>query len=303
MKNMDHQLRLFLVIAKFHSLSTAAEALDLTQSSLSKQLSTLESYVGQPLFERHGRGVTLSDAGQRLLNAARPAYESIDNCITQMREQQGITEGTLRVATIHTLSYYFLSDVMAKFMGQRPKVNMTLLGRSSPEVVDLVETGKADVGFVYDTAVASDGVDITPLFDEHMCLVVHENSKFAAFDEVSLIEHEVPLIVCPQHYALRRMLTAQIPHVKVAAEVDTVDAMLKLASVTAGQCVLPDLMPTKLLQDYHLKRVKIVKPALCRRIVAITQHGRVQSPLLSLLLDIAQRLSGPVSEQAAAWPR
>ncbi|WP_330873448.1 LysR family transcriptional regulator [Paraburkholderia hospita] len=287
---MDHQLRLFLVIAKSQSLSAAAEALDLTQSSLSKQLSALESYVGQPLFERHGRGVSLSDAGERLLNAARPAYELIDNCITQMREQQGITEGTLRVATIHTLSYYFVADVMAKFMGQRPKVNMTLLGRSSPEVVDLVETGKADLGFVYDTAVASDEVNITPLFDEEMCLVVNENSRFAALEEISLSEHDVPLIVFPQHYALRRMLTGQIPHINIAAEVDTVDGMLRLASVTAGQCILPDRMPTRLLQDYHLKRVRIVNPTLRRRIVAITQRGRLQSPLLSLVLDIAQSI-------------
>ncbi|MFC5430711.1 LysR family transcriptional regulator [Paraburkholderia denitrificans] len=288
MKYMDHQLRLFLAIAKSQSLSAAAEALDLTQSSLSKQLGTLETYVGQALFERHGRGVSLSDAGQRLLDAARPAYELIDTCITQLREQQGITEGTLRVATIHTLSYYFIADVMAKFMGQRPKVNITLLGRSSPDVVDLVETGKADVGFVYDTAVASDGVDITPLFDEDMCLVVHENSAFAALDEISLTEHKVPLIVFPQHYALRRMLAAEIPHLDIAAEVDTVDAMLKLASVTAGQCILPDLMPTRLLQDYHLKRIRITSPALRRRIVAISRRGRVQSPLLSLLLHIAQ---------------
>ncbi|TCG07162.1 LysR family transcriptional regulator [Paraburkholderia steynii] len=288
MKYMDHQLRLFLAIAKCQSLSAAAEALDLTQSSLSKQLSTLESYVGQPLFERHGRGVSLSDAGQRLLNAARPAYELIDSCIAQIREQQGITEGTLRVATIHTLSYYFMADVMAKFMGQRPKVNMVLLGRSSPEVVELVETGKADMGFVYDTAVASDEVNITPLFDEEMCLIVHENSRFAALDEVRLDEDDVPLIVFPQHYALRRMLNGQIPRINIAAEVDTVDAMLRLASVTAGQCVLPDRMPTKLLQDYHLKRVKIVSPVLCRRIVAITPRGRLRSPLVSLLLDIAK---------------
>ncbi|AIO43386.1 LysR family transcriptional regulator [Burkholderia cenocepacia] len=288
MKYMDHQLRLFLVIAQSPSLSAAAEALDLTQSSLSKQLSALESYVGQPLFERHGRGVSLSDAGRRLLNAARPAYELIDSCVTQMREQQGITEGSLRVATIHTLSYYFLADVMAKFMGQRPKVNMTLLGRSSPEVVDLVETGKADLGFVYDTAVATDEVSITPLFDEEMSLVVHEDSNFAELDQVSLTEHDVPLIVFPQNYALRRMLTGQIPHINIAAEVDTVDAMLQLTSVTAGQCILPGRMPTKLLQEYHLKRVKIVSPVLTRRIVAITRRGRVQSPLLTLLLDIAQ---------------
>ncbi|MGF6999670.1 LysR family transcriptional regulator [Paraburkholderia sp. GAS32] len=290
MKFLDHQLRLFLAIAKARSLSAAAEALDLTQSSLSKQLSTLESYIGHPLFDRHGRGVALTDAGSKLQDVARPAYELIDNCVSQMREEQGVTEGTLRVATIHTLSYYFVAHVLAKFMGQRPKVNMTLLGRSSPEVVELVETGKADLGFVYDTAVASDAVDIVPLFDEEMCLVVHRSSPLALLESISLCENDVPLIVFPPNYALRRMLSGSVKNLQVAAEVDTVDAMLRLASLTSGQCVLPSRMPTKLLDEYDLRRVSIENPKLSRRIVVITRRGRTPSTLCTLVLDIAKSI-------------
>lgn len=288
MKYLDHQLRLFLTIARSGSLSAAADTLDLTQSSVSKQLGTLEAHVGHPLFERHGRGVALTSAGVKLQDVVRPAYELIDNCVSQLRDAQGVTEGTLRVATIHTLSYYFVADVLAKFMNQRPKVNMTLLGRSSPEVVELVEAGKADVGFVYDTAVASDAVDIVPLFDEEMCLVVHQDSPYAPFDSISLCEHNVPLIVFPPNYALRRMLAGSLRHVQVAAEVDTVDAMLRLASLTAGQCILPTRMPTRLLEEHHLRRVKITQPMLSRRIVVITRKGRVQSTLCTLVLDIAR---------------
>ena len=180
MKNRDQQLRLFLEIAQCKSLSKAADVLGLTQSGLSKQLGSLESFLGQPLFERHGRGVTLTDAGRRLRDITRPAYELVDNAIVQLKEEQGVTEGSLCVATIHTLNYYFIADVIAKFMSQRPKVNVMMLGRSSLEVVELVESGKAEIGFVYDTAVASDAVVITPLFEQSMCLVVHEQSPLAA---------------------------------------------------------------------------------------------------------------------------
>ena len=65
------------------------------------------------------------------------------------------------------------------------------------------------------------------------------------------------------------------------------DAMLKLASLTCGQCVLPDRIPTKLLQEYHLTRIRIVGLALERSIVAITRRSRVKTALSVLMLEIA----------------
>jgi DNA-binding transcriptional LysR family regulator len=291
LKNIDHQLRLFVEIARHKSLSAAAEALDANQPGLSRQLASLESSLGQALFERNGRGVELTEAGRKILEVARPAYELIDNAVLQLRDQQGVTEGSLKVATIHTLSYYFIADVMAKFMSQRPKVNVTLLGRSSPEVVELVESGKADIGFAYDTAVVTGGVDITPLFSEEMCLVVPEQSALASRNDVNLCEEKLALIVFPSHYALRRMLHTNDLDAKVAAEVETVDAMLKLTSLTGGQCVLPDRIPVQLLRDYQLARVKISYPPLGRRIVAIAKTGRAQSSLGLLMLEIARAIA------------
>jgi len=114
MKNRDQQLRLFLEIAQCKSPTRAADVLGLTQSGLSKQRSSLEAFLGQPLFERHGRGVELTDAGRRLQDVARPAYELVDNAILQLREQQGLTEGSLCVATIHTLSLVIICALVRK---------------------------------------------------------------------------------------------------------------------------------------------------------------------------------------------
>jgi DNA-binding transcriptional LysR family regulator len=272
--NLDHQLRLFVEIANYKSLSGAAEALELTQSGLSRQLAGLESFIGQPLFVRHGRGVEPTEAGQKLLEAARSAYQLIDNAVVQLRDQHGVTAGSVNVATIHTLSYYFMAEVVARFMTQRPQANVALLGRSSPGVVELAEAGRAEIGFVYDSAVASDELEITPLFEEEMCFVVHENSCFAAQTAVSLNVDTPPLVVFPAGYALRRMLHTRTFNATVAAEVETVDAMLKLVSLTSGQCILPNLIPKKLLHEYQLVSIPIEQPLMRRRIVAITRRGR-----------------------------
>jgi DNA-binding transcriptional LysR family regulator len=227
--NLDHQLRLFVEIANGKSLSAAAEALSLTQSGLSRQLASLEDYIGQPLFVR----------------------------------------------------------VVARFMAQRPNANVALLGRSSPGVVELVEAGRAEIGFVYDSAVASDALEITPLFEEQMCFVVHESSRFATQAAVSLNEDTPPLVVFPASYALRRMLHTRTFDATVAAEVETVDAMLKLVSLTNGQCVLPSLIPKKLLSEYQLVSIPIEEPLMQRRIVAITRRGRPLSAMTALVLQIA----------------
>jgi DNA-binding transcriptional LysR family regulator len=294
--NIDHQLRLFIEIASHESLSGAAEALSLTQSGLSRQLACLEAFVGQPLFVRHGRGVRITEAGRKLREATSSAYQLVDNTILQLRNEHGVTDGNLNVATIHTLTYYFISDVVARFMAQRPSASVALLGRSSPGVVQLVEGGKAEIGFVYDSAVASDQLEITPLFVEDMCLVVHQNSPFASRASVDLRRDAPPLVVFPANYALRRMLHTKEFDATVAAEVETVDAMLKLVSLTSGQCVLPDLIPTKLLREYHLVGVKIERPIMKRRIVGVTCRGRALSPMTSLMLEIARQcapVSGP----------
>jgi DNA-binding transcriptional LysR family regulator len=292
--NVDYQARLFIEIAAHKSLSAAAEALSLTQSGLSRHLASLEEFIGQPLFVRHGRGVVLTEAGQKLLEVVSAAYQLVDNTILQLRNEHGVSDGSIHVATIHTLSYYFMAEVAAKFMAQKPAASLALLGRSSPGVVELVESGRAEIGFAYDSAVASDQLEITPLFEDAMCLVVHENSRFASRPSVDLREESPALVAFPASYALRKMLHTKEFDATVAAEVETVDAMLKLVSMTNGQCILPDLIPEKLLQEYQLVRVKIEHPLMRRRIVAVTRRGRPLSAMTTLMLDIARESASKV---------
>lgn len=289
MDTPDRQLRYFVRIAELKSLSRAAEDLDQTQSGLSRQLAALEAHVGKPLFVRTGRGVELTEAGARLLEGIQPAYRAIDQALEAVRQREGVTQGSVRLATVHTLSYYFMADVVAQFVSSREHVNLSVMGRSSPEVVTLVESGKADIGFVYDAAVASDALASTPLFDDDMCLIVRDG--VAVEDGADLGAMALRLVGFPSHYALRKMIHSAGLQPEFVAEAETIDAMLKLVSSGVGACILPSRIPQKLLTDYGLRKVAIGSPVLRRRVVAITLAQRQPLPLVRELLDCARRIA------------
>ncbi|SDJ76553.1 DNA-binding transcriptional regulator, LysR family [Variovorax sp. OV700] len=290
-ETLDRPLRYFLCIAELGSLSKAAEKLDQTQSGLSKQLGTLESNLGQSLFVRTGRGVELTEAGTKLYDALAPAFREIDRAVDSVR-RQGVTHGTVRLATVHTLSYYFVAEVFSLFVSTHPDVNLSLLSRSSPEVVALVENGKADLGFVYDSAVDCGTLASKPLFEDEMALVVLDSSPLESPQDLSTLS--LRLVGFPAHYALRRMIHSAGLQATYVAEAETIDAMLKLVSSGVGHCILPSRIPDRLLADYGLRKVSIERPALRRRVVAISSTGKAMAPLtsdlLACVLQVAEQL-------------
>ncbi|MET3915869.1 DNA-binding transcriptional LysR family regulator [Variovorax sp. OAS795] len=290
-ETLDRPLRYFLCIAELGSLSKAADKLDQTQSGLSKQLGTLESNLGQPLFVRTGRGVELTEGGTKLYDALAPAFREIDRAVDSVR-RQGVTHGTVRLATVHTLSYYFVAEVFSLFVSTHPDVNLSLLSRSSPEVVALVENGKADLGFVYDSAVDCGSLASKPLFEDEMALVVLDSSPLESPQDLSTLG--LRLVGFPAHYALRRMIHSAGLQATYVAEAETIDAMLKLVSSGVGHCILPSRIPDRLLADYGLRKVSIDRPALRRRVVAISHTGKAMAPLtsdlLACVLQVAEQL-------------
>jgi DNA-binding transcriptional LysR family regulator len=249
----------------------------------------LETAVGRPLFVRTGRGVELTEAGRLLYDAARPAYRGIDLALERIREQ-GVTHGTLRLATVHTLSYYFTADLVASFVSAHPHVSLSIMGRSSPDVVAQVESGKADLGLVYDSAVNTGSLASRRLFDDDMALIVRRDSPLSQPQDLSRIP--LRLVGFPPHYALRRMLQSAGLRPEFSSEVETIDAMLNLVSSGVGDCILPSRIPDKLLADHGLRKVPIKHPLLRRLVVAVTQMGKPHAPLMNELLQSIERLAG-----------
>jgi DNA-binding transcriptional LysR family regulator len=285
---LDRQLRYFVKIAEVGSLSRAAADLECTQSILSRQLASLEADLGHPLFNRTGRGLTLTDAGTHLFESVRPALQAIDEAVHGLRSPR-LVAGTLRLASVHTMSYYFVGDVTRSFTSEFPAVSLSLMARSSADVVELVESRKADVGFVYDTAVASCALRATPLFDNRMCLVARAEDTLP--DVVDLSRMRLKLVVFPPQYALRRMLASSNVEAELVAEADSVDAMLDMVAAGVGCCILPDRIPVRLLVQHRLRKVRICNPVMTRKVVVIVRNDRCDSLVVQSFVDTALRVA------------
>lgn len=286
----DRRLRYFLTIAALGSMSKAADELGISQPSLSRQMAALEAYLGRPVFDRNGRGMVLSEAGKTLHRAVAPAFQLIDDAIAKARDASSVGHASLRIAAVHTLTYYFLGDLVSAVTHEGGDANLHLMARSSPEVVDLVASGKAELGFVYDSAVASPGLVSVDLFEDEMCLIVRlDDTSYG--DVANLWQTHQRLVAFPEHYALRKMLQHSRLNYVVSAETDTVDSALELVSAGIGNCLLPCRIPDRLLLDHKLKKIPITGGTLARKVVAIHRDGYPLFPLAALTLNIARRLS------------
>jgi LysR family transcriptional activator of glutamate synthase operon len=285
-EELDRKIRNFLCISMHSSISAASEQLNISQPSLSRQLASLEGYLGSPLFRRTGRGLILTDAGKHLASIASPAFMSIDSAISQIRNEFGITQGSLRLATVHTLTYYFLGDLVSRFVHQNQDVTVSFMARSSTEVIKLVESGRADLGFVYDSEVASKDLISSALFTEPMAIIVRADLDPAP-QKIDMTKQMLKLVVFPSGYALRRMLdTCGVPYT-IAAEVETVDAMLELVSSNVGACILPSHIPQRVLEQYNLTRITDVIPVLQRKVVAIYRADTPPTAITKAILGFA----------------
>jgi DNA-binding transcriptional LysR family regulator len=208
-----------------------------------------------------------------------PAFLAIDDVVTSIQSDQ--MEGSLTLASIHSLSYFFLGPLFRDFSRDYPSVKVCLLTRSSVETVELLETKRADAGLVYDTAVVSPALRSTPLFQSEMALIARCDSDLPS--EVNLRELELTLVVFPQNHALRRMLTSSKVSFKIAAEADTYDAMLDMTSFGVGNCILPNRIPDGYLTSRGLRKVKIAEPPLSRQVAFVVHAESSKAPMLNRL--------------------
>ena len=112
-----HHLRHFWMIARHRSVTRAAEKLKISQSTLSEQLAELEDWLGQPLFDRRGRELHLTDAGRVALEHAETIYTTGHELITRFRQSGETQQRVLRLGAVGPLSknlqFDFIQPILA----------------------------------------------------------------------------------------------------------------------------------------------------------------------------------------------
>jgi len=149
------QLRAFCMSAKLGTLSRAAEALFLSQPSVSLQIAALERDYGKHLMLRTGRRVTLSQAGEMLYELALPLIEGLDQLDQQFKGKlQGLAAGELNIAAGSSTIHYLLPALVQAFRAKHPEVRLQLHNVTGSAGLDLLRSDQVDfaVGSMLDVA-------------------------------------------------------------------------------------------------------------------------------------------------------
>lgn len=165
------QLKIFVAVAELGSMTRAAEQLGLTQSAASAAIAALESLYEVKLFNRVGRTVQLSEAGQMFLHEAQAVLDRARAAQRSLRTLGGITVGHLDIAASQTIANYWLPRRLAAFHDLYPGIALNVFISNTREVEHAVVNGRADVGFV-EGAVHAPELELDEVDHDQLALVV-----------------------------------------------------------------------------------------------------------------------------------
>jgi DNA-binding transcriptional LysR family regulator len=136
------KIRVFHAVAEAGSFTHAGDMLNLSQSSVSRQVSALEKSLNAPLFHRHARGLRLTETGETLFKTAKEVSAKLAMAEAQVSESLDRPKGPLRITTTVAFGSIWLTDRLKEFIESYPEIDVTLV--VSEEELDL-SMGEADV--------------------------------------------------------------------------------------------------------------------------------------------------------------
>jgi DNA-binding transcriptional LysR family regulator len=200
------QLRAFCAVYELKNFTRAAEALNLTQSTVSKLCSELEKTIGMALFERSARGVELLEGAAELYAYAQETFGSLRAAERSLSSLAGLERGEVSVAASPIMMHTLIAPVVAQFHARHPNIVFDLHELTGDEATEHVLHGKADLGLV---ALESQDprLDCRVVYRGPMYAVVPANHPLALHEEARWRElARYPHILLRGTYTVRRKM-------------------------------------------------------------------------------------------------
>jgi len=225
-------LRYFVALAESLSFTRAADRVHVTQSTLSHQIRQLEDEVGQPLFDRIGKKVVTTEAGELFLGFATRALKEVDLGLAMLKPGGGGLTGEVRIGATHTFNIGLIPECVALFLARHPTVRVRVEELAAEQIGAKLHAGELDLGIAYRPNDPS-GLWFEPLYNEEMVLAVSDAHPLARRKRIRMVElHQQRLVLMPEYFATRTLLEecfkASGAEPIVVAEMSTIAPMLGL---------------------------------------------------------------------------
>lgn len=252
------QLDYFVQVAELGSFSKAAVVLDIAQPALSRQVRALEIDLHETLLIRNGRGVTLTEAGQRLFDHSVAILQQVAQARGDMGAARDQPIGRITIGLPPSVARQLTVPLVEGFQAQLPKARLAIVEGLSTHMIEWITTGQVDLGLLYNPE-AEPALHITPVLEEQLCLVerapVEQTdtsgapvagvaiSRRPTSSTLSLRQlPDYALIVPERRHVIRRLLDTQAALAGLALdirwEVSSIPSIIDLVCAGHGHAVL-----------------------------------------------------------------
>jgi len=183
----DHKLKVFCTVAETRSFSKASEIIHLTQPAVSLQIQALEEVYETKLFDRTSSNVMLTPAGEILYKYAKEILSLFADAEKDIGEITGLVKGSISVGASSTIGNYVLPAVIADFKRKNPKIKIHLLVGNTKRVVEFLNAGNIDLGFV-EGEVTKYKIRTEKLISDELGMIVPSTHPWARKKEVSILD-------------------------------------------------------------------------------------------------------------------
>ncbi len=282
------QLRYFTAVADAGSFTRAAQRCFVSQPSLSQQIIKLEDELKQPLLDRLGRQVKLTDAGRAFYERAVKILAAVDEAREAARSHHDWSAGQASLGAILTLAPYVLPDFVGRFLADFPQARLTLRESFTAELVKDCLAGDLDVALVA-LPVDDDRLHVEPLFSEELLLAVPPRHPILAKKRISLADlSELPFVLLDEIHCLGDQIVSFCRQNNCLPAVTCKTAQLltvqELVALGQGASLVPEIAATRNGAPPLTYR-SLAGAAPRRTIATIWRRGRRQSPLVAHLVD------------------
>lgn len=273
-------LRYFLAVAERGHVTRAAEALHVSQPTLSQQLRQLEEEIGVPLFDRLGRHLQLTQPGQIFRQRALRALQELEEARVAIEELEGLQRGDVRVGTVQTVNAYLLPKVLARFSMHYPGVGIRIDERSADEIEAGVLNGTMAFGLSFIPPI-NRRLELELLLKEELRLILPKHHRLAHRRRLRIAELDLePLVVLNETFCTRRLINESFRQAQVrlhaAIEMNSIEGILATVRTGAKASILPELA---LRPEYEteISSVALFNPTPSRGVGLLWREGSYRS--------------------------
>ena len=286
------QLRIFCTAAEVLSFTKAGERLGYAQSNITEQVRLLESELKVKFFERLGRGIILTNEGEKF-------YESAKNILAlceEVKHQFNPTEiaGVLNIGAAETICVYHLPKILTEYRKLWPKVDIRIQTDAYEFFIDKLKLNAIDIAIVLTDEVRSLDLKATPIMDEEMTFIASPNHELAKKEIVTFKDFEkncliVTLTGCGYRPILFSLLEKNNVIPGSLMELSSVASIKQCTIAGLGIAMLPKIVAQKDIHRGDLVELKVKNAELDVKIQLIHHKNKWISPAMKAFIDLCNK--------------